>query len=68
MTPQNFCYWLQGWFELNRTVDHRDGATPETMKMIEEHLALVFKEEYKVANPPVQGTSVKSFIDGIKLC
>lgn len=44
MTPENFCYWLQGWFELNRTIDHQEGATQETMKMIETHLGYVFKE------------------------
>ena len=43
MTPENFCYWLRGWFELNKTIDHREGATPETLKMIEDHLAEVFK-------------------------
>lgn len=42
MTPENFCYWLQGWFELNQTIDHRDGATPETIDMIRDHLTLVF--------------------------
>lgn len=42
MTEREFCYWLQGFFELKKTIDHRDGASAETMKMIEEHLALVF--------------------------
>lgn len=41
MTPEQFCYWLQGYFELKKTIDHRDGATPETMKVIEDHLKLV---------------------------
>ncbi len=45
MTPENFCYWLQGWFELNQTIDHRDGATKETMEMISTHLALVFEKK-----------------------
>lgn len=44
MTPEQFCYWLQGWFELNKTIDHREGATPETLKVIEDHLQLVFKK------------------------
>ena len=44
MTPEQFAYWLQGWFELNKTIDHREGATPETLKMIEDHLDLVFKK------------------------
>lgn len=42
MTSEQFCYWLQGYFELKQTIDHREGATPETMKMIEEHLQTVF--------------------------
>lgn len=42
MTPENFCYWLQGWFELNETIDHREGATVETIDIIKNHLALVF--------------------------
>ena len=42
MTPEQFAYWLQGWFELNKTIDHREGATPDTLKMIEDHLKTVF--------------------------
>jgi hypothetical protein len=51
MTSEQFCYWLQGYFELKQTIDHRDGATPETMKVIEEHLQTVFE---KVTPPTVQ--------------
>lgn len=51
MTPENFCYWLQGYFELKQTIDHRDGATPETMKMIEDHLKEVFKKETPQFDP-----------------
>jgi len=49
MTPENFCYWLQGWFELNRTIDHREGISKEGLKVIEEHLQLVFM---KVTSEP----------------
>lgn len=45
MTSRDFCYWLQGWFELNGTIDHREGATKETLEMIQNHLSLVFKHE-----------------------
>ncbi len=45
MTSRDFCFWLQGWFELNSTIDHRKGATPETMEMIKKHLNLVFYHE-----------------------
>lgn len=42
MTADNFCYWLQGWFELNDTIDHREGARKETLDVIRKHLDLVF--------------------------
>lgn len=45
MTSRDFCYWLQGWFELNKTIDARKGATPETLEVIEKHLQLVFLHE-----------------------
>lgn len=44
MNYETFCYWLQGWFELNKTIDHREGASKETLKVIEDHLALVFSK------------------------
>ena len=37
MTPENFCYWLQGYTELNG-----DPPTPEQWQSIKEHLKLVF--------------------------
>lgn len=38
MTPKEFCYWLQGYTELN------PNSTPDDSqwKMIQEHLKLVF--------------------------
>lgn len=45
MSPENFCYWLNGWIELNKTIDHRGGATADTLRVIEDHLNLVFKKE-----------------------
>lgn len=37
MTPEQFCYWLQGFAEIT------DGEpTPEQWKAIREHLATVF--------------------------
>lgn len=37
MTPEQFCYWLQGRAELDETP-----PTPEQWKSIREHLATVF--------------------------
>ena len=55
MTSRDFCYWLQGWFELNKTIDHREGATKETLYMIQNHLALVFKYEIDPSIPDPTG-------------
>lgn len=43
MTPDQFCYWLRGWFELNST--NPDYVLDDTLKMIDEHLSSVFKSK-----------------------
>lgn len=54
MNELNFCYWLQGFFELKKTIDHREGFSPDTVKVIEEHLQLVFKKVTPVYQfPPI---------------
>lgn len=51
MKPEQFCYWLQGKFERG------DGSLPvfseEDIKMINDHLQLVFKKE----TPQTGGTT-----------
>ena len=42
MTSRDFCFWLQGFYELTDTTD---GITPEQTEMIKKHLALAFKHE-----------------------
>lgn len=44
MTPENFCYWLQGFFEINRknTLTPFINITPLQSQEIENHLNLVF--------------------------
>lgn len=44
MTPEQFCYWMQGFSELNTAP-----PTPEQWQSIREHLALVFNK----VTPPV---------------
>jgi hypothetical protein len=41
MTSENFCYWLQGYIELSNC----KSLTPGQVKMISDHLQLVFKKE-----------------------
>lgn len=40
MTPENFCYWLQGLLELQPGLHSLDA---EQVKMVREHLAYVFQ-------------------------
>ena len=41
MTSRDFCYWLQGFFELGND----QGLSPTQAKMVQDHLAMVFKHE-----------------------
>jgi hypothetical protein len=41
MTSRDFCYWLQGYFEVSEPKEISEKET----QMIKKHLALVFKHE-----------------------
>lgn len=41
MTSRDFCFWLQGHFEISKTKSLGEGET----EMVKRHLALVFKHE-----------------------
>lgn len=48
MNELNFCYWLQGFFEIH---NFKDGPlTIEQVKMIKDHLQYVF--DHKVLQSP----------------
>jgi len=47
MSPESFCYWLQGYFEISGSKN----LTSEQIEVIQEHLSLVFT---KVTNQTVQ--------------
>ncbi len=55
MTPKQFCYWLQGYFELG---PEKTGLGREQVEIIKEHLAKVFNREnglsYTVTSFPTQ--------------
>jgi hypothetical protein len=51
MTPENFCYWLQGYFEISRATGQPLVVTDKEIKVIEEHLQLVFKKETRASQP-----------------
>jgi hypothetical protein len=54
MTSRDFCYWLQGYFEISRANKEPGEVELDATQteMIERHLALVFKHEID----PSQGT------------
>lgn len=41
MTSRDFCYWLQGYFEISDSKELND----KQIESIKKHLALVFKHE-----------------------
>ena len=41
MTPRDFCYWLQGFFEINNPIT----IDPIELDIIKDHLKLVFRKE-----------------------
>lgn len=45
MTSRDFCYWLQGFYEIGMTKGPSTGLTPEQSDIVRRHLALVFKHE-----------------------
>ncbi|WP_287595771.1 hypothetical protein [Thermomonas sp.] len=50
MKSVEFCYWLQGMFELAKPV----AFTPEQTEMIRAHLAMVFTHEIDPSYPKDQ--------------
>ncbi len=46
MKSRDFCYWLQGYFEI-RAANHQseDSITPVQIEVITRHLNMVFKHE-----------------------
>ena len=53
MNADNFCYWLQGFFELTNSVN----LTEEQVKIVKEHLQLVF---VKVTEEKIDEKTAKS--------
>lgn len=51
MTSRDFCYWLQGFYEITGT----DTISESQSKMIRRHLNLVFKHEIDPSIPDLTG-------------
>lgn len=62
MTSRDFCYWLQGHFEVRG--EPTSALTADQVQVIRNHLSLVFKHEIdpSIARP---GTPEASALDAI---
>jgi len=57
MTSRDFCYWLQGFFELNQA-QGLPTLTPQQAELVRRHLALVFRHEIDPSFPKEQQTEL----------
>lgn len=64
MTSRDFCYWLQGYFEIGGGGGELNQAQ---VGMVRKHLALVFKHEIDPsAGPPEHQAELNKIHDGDK--
>lgn len=49
MKPENFCYWLQGYFEISGSDDQP--LTSQQVEQIKNHLSLVLDKKTPVVDP-----------------
>jgi hypothetical protein len=56
MNNVDFCYWLQGFFELSEV----DTLTDKQVKVIKNHLNLTFKHDIDPARNKESGLSIKT--------
>lgn len=54
MSPENFCYWLQGWLE----IQNPSSASAEQLQEVKNHLALVFTKVTPL-KPMVRGEAIE---------
>ena len=58
MTSRDFCYWLQGFFELTA----EQGMAVEQTEIVKRHLAMVFHHEI---DPSMGGKAQQAALDAI---
>ena len=66
MTSRDFCYWLQGYFELHAPARIDEKET----KIIQQHLSLVFKHEIDPSidlGDPAKAAELQKIHDAIKV-
>ena len=67
MTSRDFCYWLQGFFEITENADSNNNVevTPQQIKIIRSHLNLVFNHEIDPSNLDGKSDIEKKIYDKI---
>lgn len=60
MTPENFCYWLQGFFELQGAVINPELSAPQ-VNMIKKHLDLAMTPVTRPPSTPDSGVQTRLF-------
>lgn len=45
MKSSQFCYWLQGYFEIARAGDQSVSLNPDQIDVVQRHLSMVFHHE-----------------------
>jgi uncharacterized cupin superfamily protein len=63
MTPNEFCYWLQGYFEIQEVEYSPDELSVGQIQVIRDHLKLVFKKETPCRITPL--SEYVQYTDGI---
>jgi len=58
MTSRDFCYWLQGFFEVAKPA----ALTEEQTVLVKQHLAMVFKHEI---DPSFGDAKVQAALDAL---
>lgn len=61
MQSRDFCYWLQGFFEVSE-LEHGKQLTPAQVDIVRRHLNMVFKHEI---DPSFGGPEKQSALDKI---
>lgn len=66
MNATEFCYWLQGYFEIAASGEQKEIAlTPAQVAIVRNHLALAFKHDIDPkAGPPKYQQELQAVHDG----
>ena len=68
MKATEFCYWLQGYFEVAGVQGRpKVGLSAQATRCIQQHLALVFRHDIdSQAGPPAYQAELQAIHDGVK--